>query len=67
MLTQVYVHLITQLPILSIRFTNALSYKRYIPYKVLHTLFLSINMEVIDYTCIKSVSEYSKFIRLIII
>ena len=57
MLAQVYVFLLTRLPILIIHFINALSYNRYICYQVLHTLFLSVSMAVVDYTCIKSVSE----------
>ena len=65
-LVQVSVLLITQLPILSIHFIIALSYNRYIRYRVLHTLFLSISMAVIDYTCIESVSGFSKFKRLLL-
>ena len=68
MLAHVYVLSLTRLPISSIHFINELSYNRYICYQVLHTLFLSICMAVVDCTCIKYVSEYSnsKFIRLLL-
>ena len=46
MLAHVYVFLIIQLPILSIRFINAWIYNHCIRYQVLHTLFLSIFMAV---------------------
>ena len=69
MLTQVYELLITQLHILayfSINFINVLSYYRCICYLVFPGLFLSISMVFIDYTCITSVTEYSKSIRLLL-
>ena len=40
-------------------------FRRCICYLVFHMLFPSISMAVIDYTCITSVSEYSKSIRLL--
>ena len=64
MLTQVYELLITQLHIFSINFINVLSYYRCIRYLVFPVLFPSISMVLIDYTCITSVTEYSKSIRL---
>ena len=66
MLTRVYELLITQLHIFSINFINVLSNYRYIRYLVFPALFLSISMVFIDYTCITSVIEYSKSIRLLI-
>ena len=66
MLTQVYVLLITQLPILIIHFINDLSYNGFIRYQVIHKLFPRICMAAIDYKCIKSVSEYSKFMGLLL-
>ena len=56
MLANVYALPLTRLPVSSIHFINALSYNRYIRYQVLHTLFLSICMAVVDYTCIMSVN-----------
>ena len=50
----------------SFHFINVLSYWRCIRYLVFHRLFPSIGMADIDYTCIKSVSEYSKSIRLLL-
>ena len=44
-------------------FINVLSFCRCICYLVFHMVFPSISMAVIDYTCITSVSEYSKSIR----
>ena len=49
----------------SIYFINVLSICRCICYLVFHTLFPSISMAVIDYTCITSVSEYGKYIKLL--
>ena len=66
MLTQVYELLITQLHIFRINFINILSYYRYIRYLVFPALFLSIGMVFIEYTCITSVTEYSKSIRLLL-
>ena len=57
--------LITQLNNFSIYFIIVLSFCRCICYLVLHMLFLSISMTVVEYTCITSVSEYSKSIRLL--
>ena len=42
-----------------------MSFCRCICYLVFHMLFPSITLAVIDYTCITSVSEYSKSIRLL--
>ena len=66
MLTQVYELLITQSHILSINFINVLSYYRCIRYLVFLALFPSISMVFIDYTCITSVTEYSKSIKLLL-
>ena len=66
MLTQVYELLITQLHIISINFINVLSNYRCIRYLVFPALFPSISMVFIDYTCITSVTEYSKSIRLLL-
>ena len=66
MLTQVYELLITQLHIFSINFINVLSNYRCIRYLVFPALFPSISMVFIDYTCITSVTEYSKSIRLLL-
>ena len=66
MLTQVYELLITQLHIFCINFINILSYYRYIRYLVFPALFPSIGMVFIEYTCIKSVTEHSKSIRLLL-
>ena len=66
MLTQVYELLITQLNIFCINFINVLSYYRCIRYLVFPSLFPSIGMVFIDYTCITSVTEYSKSIRLLL-
>ena len=65
-LTQVYELLITQLHIFSFNFINFLSYYRSIRYLEFLALFPSISMVIIDYTCIKSVTEYSKSIRLLL-
>ena len=66
MLTQVYELFITQLHIFSINFINVLSYNRCIRYLVRLVLFPSISMVFIDYTCITSVIEYSKSIRMLL-
>ena len=66
MLTQVNELLITQLHIFSINFINVLSYFRCILYLVFPALFPSISMVFIDYTCITSVTEYSKSVRLLL-
>ena len=66
MLTQVYELLITQLHIFSINFINVLSNYRCIRYLVCPVLFPGISMVFIDYTCITSVTEYSKSIRLLL-
>ena len=66
MLTQICELLITQLHIFSINFINFLSYYRCICYLVFPALFLSISMEFIDYTCITSVTEYSKSMGLLL-
>ena len=52
--------------IFSINFINALSNDRCIRYLVFPALFPSICMVFIDYTCITSVTEYSKSIRLLL-
>ena len=65
MKTQVYELLKTQLHIFSIYFMNVLSYNRCIRYLVSPALFMSISMVFIDFTCIISVTEYSKSIRLL--
>ena len=64
MLTQVYELLMTQLRIFSINFINDLSNYRCIRYLVFPALFPSISMVFIDYTCITSVTEYSKSITI---
>ena len=66
MLTQVYELLIIQLHIFSINFINVLSYYRCIRYLVFTALFPSISPVFIDYTCITSVTEYSKSIRMLL-
>ena len=66
MLTQVYELLITHLHIFSINFINILSYDRCMRYLVFPALFPSISMVLIDYTCIISVTECSKSIRLLL-
>ena len=66
MLMQDYELLITQLHIFSINFINALNYNRCIRYLVFPALFMSISMVLIDFTCITSVTEYSKSIRLLL-
>ena len=66
MLPQVYELLITQLHIFSINFINVLSYYRCIRYLVFPALFPSISMIFIDYTCITSVTEYSKSVKLLL-
>ena len=66
MLTQVYELLITQLHIFSINFINVLSYYRCIRYLVFPALFRSTSMVFIDYMCITSATEYSKYIRLLL-
>ena len=58
--------LIMQLHIFSIDFINVLSNYRCIRYLVFPALFPSISMVFIDYTCITSVTEYSKSIRLLL-
>ena len=65
MLTQVYELLITQLHILSINVINVLCYYRCIRYLVFPTLFISISMVFIDFTCITFVTEYNKSVRLL--
>ena len=65
-LTQVYDLLITQLHIFRITFINILSYYRYIRYLMFPALFPSISMVFIEYTCITSVTEYIKSIRLLL-
>ena len=67
MLTQVYYLLITQLHIFSITFINVLSFYCCIRYLVFPALFPSISKEFIDYTCITSITEYSKSIRLLLL
>ena len=64
MLTEVYELLITQLHIFNIDFINVLSYYSCIRYLVFPALFPSISMVFIDYTCITSVTDNSKSIRL---
>ena len=66
MLTQVYELLITQIHIFSINFKNILSYYRCIGYLVFPALFMIISLVFIDFTCITSVTEYSKSIRLLL-
>ena len=66
MLTQDYELLITQLHIFSINFINVLSYYHRIRYLEFTALFPSVSMVFIDYTCITSVTEYSKSIRLLL-
>ena len=66
MLTQVYELFIAQLHIFSINFINVLSNYRCIRYLVFPALFQSISMVFIDYSCITSVTEYSKSIRLLL-
>ena len=66
MLTQVYQLIITQLHIFGINFINVLSNYRCIRYLLFPALFPSIIMVFIDYTCITSVTEYSKSIRLLL-
>ena len=50
----------------SINFINILSYYRCLRYLVLPALFPSISMVFNDYTCIKSVTEFCKYIRLLL-
>ena len=64
-LAQVYELLIAQLHNFSICFINVLRFCGCICYLVFHMLFPSISMAVIGYTCITSVSEYSKSVRLL--
>ena len=66
MLTQVYELLLTQLHIFSINFIKVLSYYRCIRYLVFPALVSSISMVFIDCTCITSVTEYSKSVRLLL-
>ena len=66
MLTQVYELLITQLHIFSINFINVFSNYRCIRYLEFPALFQSISKVFIDYTCITSVEECSKSIRLLL-
>ena len=63
-LAQVKELLRTQLHNFSIYFINVWSFCCCICYLVFHMIFPSISMAVIDSTCIISVSEYSKSIRL---
>ena len=65
MLTQVYELLLTQVSISSIDFINIMIYYRCIRYLVFPAFFPSISMVSNDYTCITSVTEYSKSIRLV--
>ena len=64
-LAQVSEFLITPLHNFSIYLINVLSFCRCICYLVFHMLFPSISMAVIEYTCITSISEYSKSKRLL--
>ena len=66
MLAHVYELLITYLHIVSINFINVLSNYRCIRYLVFPALFLSISMVVFYYTCITSVTEYGKSVRLLL-
>ena len=66
MLAQVFELLITQLHIFRINFINGLSDYGCIRYLVFPALFMSIGMVFIDVTCITSVTEYSKSIRLLL-
>ena len=66
MLLQVYDLLLIQLHFFSINFINVLSYYRCIRNLVFPALFMSISMIFIDLTCITSVTEYSKSIRLLL-
>ena len=66
MLLQVYELLITQLHIFSVNFIYVLSNYRCICYLVFPALFPSISMVFIDFTCITSVTEYSKSIRVLL-
>ena len=62
MLAKVYVLLLTRFTYL----INALSFNFYVCYQMIHgtEVILSICIAVVDYTCIKSVREFRKFIRL---
>ena len=66
MLTQVYELLITQLHIFSVDFINVLSSYRCIRYLVFPVVYPSISILFIDFTCMTSVTEYSKSIRLLL-
>ena len=69
MLTQVNELLITQLHnflLLITNFINVLSNNRCIRYLVFPALFPNFSMVFIDYTCITSVTEYRKSIRLLL-
>ena len=66
MLLQVYELLITQLHIFSVNFIYVLSNYHCICYLVFPALFPSISMVFIDFTCITSVTEYSKSIRVLL-
>ena len=66
MLTQVYELLITQLHIFSVNFINVLSSYRCIRYLVCPVVYPSISILFIDFTCMASVTEYSKSIRLLL-
>ena len=66
MLTQVYELPIRQLHIFSINFINILRYYRCIRYLVVPAFFPSISMVFNDNTCITSVTEYNKSIRLLL-
>ena len=66
MLTQVYELLIAQLHILVLNLLNILSYYRCIRYLVFPAIFPSISIVFNEYTCITSVTEYVKSIRLLL-
>ena len=66
MLTQVYELLITQLQIFSINFINVTCNDRCIRYLVFPAVYPSLSILFIDYTCITSVTDYSKSIRLLL-
>ena len=66
MLTQVYELLITHLHFFSINCINVLSNYRCIRYFVFPALFPSMSIVFIDYTCITSVTEYSKSVGLLL-
>ena len=66
MLTQVYELLITQLHIFSVNFINVLSSYRCIRYLEIPVVYPSISILFIDFTCMTSVTEYSKSTRLLL-